>query len=245
MGEKKRKGYIGRAEPAFDEVIASSRATKKIPDAKRSKDVHSPPEIPKSIDAIIRYMDELEPTKHYFERQKDSRNGCSKTRKKLRKFADENPEHPAVVHYKESNKWQPPTESVLRQIIALLKKIINGDSADYEADNEFASKISASVAKEKISDATRSEDDQPSAEIPKSIDAILRYMDELEPTKKYFERQKDSRNGCSKTRKKLRKFADENPGHPAVVHYKETNKWQPPNECALHEIIGLLKQIIN
>ena len=52
--------------------------------------------MPSSIDDIIKYMDRVEPGKHYFDKQKDSRDGCSKTRKKLRTFADKNPTHPAV-----------------------------------------------------------------------------------------------------------------------------------------------------
>ena len=80
--------------------------------------------------------------------------------------------------------------------------------------------------------------------MPQSIDAIIRYMDSIEPGAQYFERQADTRNGCSKTRKKLRAFADKHPSHPAVSFWVATDKWEPPSEFALAEIVKLLKTMI-
>ena len=58
-----------------------------------------------------------------------------------------------------------------------------------------------------------------------SLTAMIRYMDEQEPGKNYYDRQKDSRGECSGTRAKLRKFAKLNPQHPAVHNYIETKSW--------------------
>lgn len=91
----------------------------------------------------------------------------------------------------------------------------------------------------------RAATDPPKADLASlsSIDAILRYMDRLEPGKHYFDRQKDSRGGCSKTRKKLRTFAEKNPSHQAVAHWVATSSWVPPNEGSLHAIVVLLKTL--
>ena len=80
--------------------------------------------------------------------------------------------------------------------------------------------------------------------LPKSIDDIIRYMDRLEPDQGYFERQADSRDGCSKTRRKLRIFADKNMTHPAVSHRKRSGSWTPPNKATLDSMIQLLKEMI-
>ena len=81
-------------------------------------------------------------------------------------------------------------------------------------------------------------------EIPASIDAILRFMDEREPGQNYHERQADSRGGCSGTRGKLRKFANKNPNHPGVAHWVETKDWQPPSKASLVALIDLIKTFI-
>jgi len=80
--------------------------------------------------------------------------------------------------------------------------------------------------------------------LPKSIDGIIRLMDELEPDQGYFDRQADNRGGCSGTRGKLRAFARKNPGHAAVEHWVETGSWQPPNETTFHVLAELLKTMI-
>lgn len=80
-----------------------------------------------------------------------------------------------------------------------------------------------------------------------SIDAIIRFMDKIEPEKKYFERQMDNRNGCSKIRGKLRKFArkKENKNNDAVVFWLDTNKWHPRNTEELRAIVQLLTNMID
>jgi hypothetical protein len=101
-------------------------------------------------------------------------------------------------------------------------------------------------------DAEKSNDDEESGDnlfddistLPKSIDEIIRYMDHLEPDQGYFERQADSRDGCSKTRSKLRIFANKNPTHPAVSHWKRSGSWTPPNKATLDSMIQLLKEMI-
>ena len=80
--------------------------------------------------------------------------------------------------------------------------------------------------------------------MPSSIDEIIHYMDELEPDQDYYERQQDSRGGCSGTRGKLRKFAKKEPDHPAVNHWVETKQWEPPNAASLHALIELIKTMI-
>ena len=82
---------------------------------------------------------------------------------------------------------------------------------------------------------------------PKTLDAIVRLMDELEPDVKaktgetYFARQADNRGGCSITRGKLRKLARAHPDHPAVRHWMETSKWQPPDAATLRAMMDLIK----
>jgi len=80
--------------------------------------------------------------------------------------------------------------------------------------------------------------------MPKSITAIIHYMDELEPDEDYYRRQADNRGECSKIRKKLRKFAKKNPSHPAIKYYVETKDWQPPDEATLNALIDLIKTMI-
>ena len=84
----------------------------------------------------------------------------------------------------------------------------------------------------------------PERDMPDSIDAIIRYMDRIEPGKGYFQKQADNRDGCSKTRKKLRSFADKNPTHPGVAFWVNTSKWAPPNQTALDACVALLKTMI-
>ena len=76
--------------------------------------------------------------------------------------------------------------------------------------------------------------------MPQGIDGILRWMGQQDG-KKYLEKQADSRGGCSKTRNKLRKYAEENHGHSAVIFYQQTSKWHPRNEEELNAIVSLLK----
>jgi len=80
--------------------------------------------------------------------------------------------------------------------------------------------------------------------MPDSIDAIIRYMDRIEPGKSYFRRQADSRDGCSKTRKKLRAHADKHPTDPAIAFWKQSGDWKPPDQGSLDAIVALLKTMI-
>ena len=75
-----------------------------------------------------------------------------------------------------------------------------------------------------------------------SIDAILRHMDKLEPSQGYFDRQKDSKGGCSGTRGKLRKLAKRDPSLPGIAHWEKTGKWAPPDQSTLDALIALLKK---
>jgi hypothetical protein len=83
-----------------------------------------PGEWPTSITAIIRYMDVLEPGKHYHQRQQDSRGECSRTRVKLRKFGRSHPDHPAISFWIRTGSWTPPDEAALGATIRLLKTMI-------------------------------------------------------------------------------------------------------------------------
>jgi hypothetical protein len=84
--------------------------------------------------------------------------------------------------------------------------------------------------------------------LPDSIDEIIRYMDKNYPAKpgyhSYFVSQQDSREGCSKTRKKLRDYARKNPQDPAISHYVRNNKWNPPDQATLDLMVNLLKRMI-
>lgn len=86
------------------------------------------------------------------------------------------------------------------------------------------------------------------AQLPKSIDAIIRYMDKIYPAKpgyhSFYVSQQDSRAGCSKTRKKLRDFARKYPQDPAISHYVLDGKWDPPNQATLDLMVNLLKTMI-
>ena len=84
-----------------------------------------------------------------------------------------------------------------------------------------------------------------SDDIPPSITALVRLLDKLEPGKKYFERQADSRDECSKLRGKLRKFARANPKHPAVTHWVKTRNWEPPDRKTLAALMDLVKEMID
>ena len=125
-GKKKRKKNDG-GELAAAATAATSKKAKRN---KKNSVAHGLKETPKSVTAIVKYMDELEPTKKYYARQKDTRNECSKTRKKMRDFARTNPTHPAVAHWVESGKvqkigdWQPPDQETLNHMIALIKTMI-------------------------------------------------------------------------------------------------------------------------
>jgi hypothetical protein len=80
--------------------------------------------------------------------------------------------------------------------------------------------------------------------MPASITAIVRYMDELEPDRGWYDRQRDSRGECSILRGKLRRFARSHPRSLATRHWLETGKWQPPDGEALSELVGLIKTMI-
>jgi hypothetical protein len=69
--------------------------------------------------------------------------------------------------------------------------------------------------------------------MPRSIDGIIHFMDEQEPDQGYYERQQDNRGGCSGIRGKIRKYAKKNPSHPAVKHWIETKRWEPPDAVSL------------
>jgi hypothetical protein len=82
-------------------------------------------DMPSSIDAIIRYMDRLEPEKEYYKRQQDNRGGCSKTRRKLREYKKQNTDDIAVSWHKVGNVWCPPRLQILKALIERLKIIIS------------------------------------------------------------------------------------------------------------------------
>ena len=113
---------------------------------------------------------------------------------------------------------------------------------DHHPDEPEASttKVDESAANLEEYESDRDEED-----LPTSIEGIIRYMDSIEPGQKYFRRQADSRNGCSKTRKKLRRHAKQFPDDPAVSFYVSTQKWAPPDRDSLDAIVELLKDIIN
>jgi len=82
------------------------------------------------------------------------------------------------------------------------------------------------------------------ADMPESIDGIIRYMDRLELGKSYYARQQSTGGGCSDIRGKLRAYAKKYPEDPAVAHWVRTKKWQPPNAASLKALIYLLKSMI-
>ena len=221
--------YMDKLEPkknyCFD-LQKDSQTSESLPNITLTHD-HQHPKMPQvltaeampdSIDEIIRYMDFLEPSQEYFKRQEDSRGGCSGTRGKVRKMAKKDPNHPAVAHWTKTKNWKPPDEKTLDEIIKVLKSIITVKDVDVKVDVEDA--------------------------LPDSIDGIIRYMDKLEPKKNYFDRQKDLKGRCSRTRGKLIKWAKMNPNDPAVAHYTETKEWAPPNQDVLDDMVALLKTLI-
>ncbi|CAB9514421.1 expressed unknown protein [Seminavis robusta] len=88
-------------------------------------DTLAPADFPDSIPKVIRLMDQLEPGMNYYERQADNRGECSKIRKKLRDFAQKEPDHPGIAHWVETKKWKPPNLESLRALIELLKTKID------------------------------------------------------------------------------------------------------------------------
>ena len=96
----------------------------KEPKAKKVKEPEDDNGLPKTLEDIIKHMDELEPDKNYYERQADARNKCSKTQKKLRDFANKNPDHEAIRHWVDTKKWQPPDEETLTALMELIKTMI-------------------------------------------------------------------------------------------------------------------------
>ncbi len=80
----------------------------------------------------------------------------------------------------------------------------------------------------------------------KSITAIIKFMDEVEPGKKYYKRQEDNKGECSNVRCRLRAYArkHENTGDIAVEHWQKTNHWAPPTHEALVALIQLIKILI-
>lgn len=87
-----------------------------------------------------------------------------------------------------------------------------------------------------------------SAELPQSIDEVIRLMDEREPAARFFERQIDSSGGCSKTRKRLRDLAATEPDDPAVAWWVAAGggrghnvPWTPPDAASLEALINKIK----
>jgi len=80
----------------------------------------------------------------------------------------------------------------------------------------------------------------------KSITAIIKFMDEVEPGKKYYKRQEDNRGECANIRCRLRAYArkHENTGDIAVEHWQKTELWAPPTHEALAALIELIKILI-
>ena len=93
--------------------------------------------------------------------------------------------------------------------------------------------------------------------MPRSMDDIIRLMDKLEPTKKYFDRQKtldsDGKWSSIWTRQKLRALAAKDPTHPAIRYWVERRKvghsnhsiWKPPSKDTLNEMVVLLKNVFS
>lgn len=115
----------------------------------------------------------------------------------------------------------------------------NTDEEDDESADSASDSSNSSVHEEEAT-ATPAVPDP----LPKTFDDIIRYMDQVEPDKNYYERQEDSRGQASKTRGKVRKFARENPDHPAVRHWIQTSKWQPPDQESLFALMDLIKTMI-
>lgn len=84
----------------------------------------------------------------------------------------------------------------------------------------------------------------------KSIASIVKFMDEIEPDKKYYERQQDKKGECSKLRRKLREYTKKNEGgmignSDIAMAYFVKHKWAPPTHDALGALIDLLRDMID
>jgi len=279
--EHKKEGASQLRKKKAKKSSNSSIQLKAAPDTQHRTNILD--DIPATIDDIIRYMDQLEPSENYYDRQKDTKGGSSKTRGKLRNFAKSYPTNLAVMHWVETGKWQPPNEEVLAALMEVLKNIINkmkvttlrsmrtkptsrmneicvesdGDDLLDEVlfDRGGGEEKASQPRKKKAKKSSNSSIQLKAAagtqhgiglltEMPATIDDIIRYMDQLEPSENYYDRQKDTKGGSSKTRGKLRKWAKSYPTNLAVMHWVETGKWQPPNEEVLLAIVNELKNLI-
>jgi hypothetical protein len=115
----------GEAKPITEGV----RITGSVSDAKEARIASLPDPAPRTVDDVIRLMDEIEPNKNYFARQTSPRGTVTK----LRYFAFRNPDHPAVRHYmkninirslKVPERWHPPNRESLYALMELIKFII-------------------------------------------------------------------------------------------------------------------------
>lgn len=76
--------------------------------------------------------------------------------------------------------------------------------------------------------------------VPTSITGIVRYIN-THIDDGIYDRQKDTRGECSKTRRRLRELAKRKPGHIAIRHYVETKDWTPPTPEALKALVGVIQ----
>jgi hypothetical protein len=155
-------------------------------------------DMPSSIDAIIRYMDRLEPEKEYYKRQQDSRSGCSKTRRRLREYKKENTNDIAVSWHKLGNVWCPPSLQILKALIERLKIIIS-EMSPTKTDKTDDGDVAAEVIVIDDGEETQTEqidDELDEDEMPSNIDSISRYMDQLVQGKNNCKRQQHTRGGC-------------------------------------------------
>jgi hypothetical protein len=134
---------------------------------------------------------------------------------------------------------QTEAEEARDRDVVTLSSTRNDESGDGELTAEIGC-INADDAQNEESSNELDEEDMPS-----SIDAIIRYMDRLEPGKNYHKRQQDSRGGCSDTRRKLGEYKKQNTDDIAVSWHKVGNLWCPPNQESLNALIELLKVIIS
>jgi hypothetical protein len=122
--KKSTKKAPAKKRKAIEKTNTEAKSTKKAKKQASETNKVSNSSIPRTLDDIIRLMDNMEPGRYYFDRQKDSRNGCSKTRKKLREYARKHEKDPAVKHWVETGKWEPPTEAALHALMDLIKTFV-------------------------------------------------------------------------------------------------------------------------
>mmetsp|Transcript_52823 Transcript_52823/g.128064 ORF Transcript_52823/g.128064 Transcript_52823/m.128064 type:complete len:444 (+) Transcript_52823:589-1920(+) len=80
------------------------------------------------------------------------------------------------------------------------------------------------------------------AVFPASIEELCRFIDaHVHPG--FLEKQQDNRQGCSRTRGKLRKFANKFPTHKGTKHWIETKSWKPPTSEAFVALVLLTLEL--